>query len=700
MNIIDIENKRRELLSNLKNGDSNRLRLLLLNDFFLQLFEFKDQNVIDSYLLEFSEKYIYSLSNWNVFFLPPAETARVIKLAEQIKAQPAFSPFKENLSLIIPKLENSLQELEEILRGEYSAKIPEKSKISFPVIEESVSADRNVLYGFVESITVHIDKGTTKDKFIIVPSLPAIEEKLEKQIKISWNKALEIVKRYKRRVNNYHDIIINFDERLGEYAGNSLGIALVLAFLQELFVFYNTPIKLRVAEDIAFTGGLDENGKVIPLKNNAYIKTKIGSIFYSNINKIILHRDDEEVAKTELNKLLLKYPERKLKLIGVEDFDDLMNRRDIVEIKKQNIALRAYIFSRQHKFSLVVLIIAVLSVVYINMDFNTNPDYLTNVNRIVCVHNNRGRILWQKRIFQSTRSKDFNRQSRQLYERVININNDNYNEVLLAAYSLHEGARNFANYVACFDHKGSLMWKYSFQDSVATSRDQHTIVYESAIIDTLTENGRLNVLLYARNDPNYPSAIYRLDAETGKRLPGTFWHPGHICGVALGDFNHSGKKEIVAVAINNCYETCALFSIDVDNIGGQAPSFGGYKFIGIPPAKLNKYFLLPKTDLTEYYKLRFNTVGRGGIFFNNRDNNFRFIIGEGDPSKYDTGIEYIVSSKLSDFRIFISDKFQVIRDSLVSKGLLSKPYSNTEEYIDILKKQIKVWNGKGFSSVY
>ena len=154
------------------------------------------------------------------------------------------------------------------------------------------------------------------------------------------------------------------------------------------------------------------------------------------------------------------------------------------------------------------------------MDFNTNPDYLTNVNRIVCVHNNRGRILWQKRIFQSTRSKAFNRQSRQLYERVININNDNYNEVLLAAYSLHEGARNFANYVACFDHKGSLMWKYSFQDSVATSRDQHTIVYESAIIDTLTENGRLNVLLYAKNDPNYPSAIYRLDAETGKRLPG------------------------------------------------------------------------------------------------------------------------------------------------------------------------------------
>ena len=117
MNIIDIENKRHELLSNLKNGDSNRLRLLLLNEFFLQLFEFKDQNVIDSYLLEFSEKYIYSLSNWNVFFLPPDETARVIKLAEQIKAQPAFSPFKENLSLIIPKLENGLQELEEILRG-------------------------------------------------------------------------------------------------------------------------------------------------------------------------------------------------------------------------------------------------------------------------------------------------------------------------------------------------------------------------------------------------------------------------------------------------------------------------------------------------------------------------------------------------------------------------------------------------------
>ena len=30
----------------------------------------------------------------------------------------------------------------------------------------------------------------------------------------------------------------------------------------------------------------------------------------------------------------------------------------------------------------------------------------------------------------------------------------------------------------------------------------------------------------------------------------------------------SGKKEIVATAISNCYERCVLFSIDVDSIGG------------------------------------------------------------------------------------------------------------------------------------
>ena len=241
----------------------------MLNEFFQTLFECKDQNVVDSYLLEFSDKYIRNLSEWNVFFMPPEISKKVIKLAKDLKAHNAFKPFKDNFSLIISRLENSLQELEEILNGSSSITIAGSSKINFPVIEERIDAGGNDLYGYVESLTVKINKGESKDKFIIVPSLIAVEEKLETQIGISWSKAIEIVGRYKRSINKYHEIIINFDRKLGEYSGNSLGVALVLAFLQELFIFYNTPINLKVPSDLAFTGGLDENAKVISVTNKA-----------------------------------------------------------------------------------------------------------------------------------------------------------------------------------------------------------------------------------------------------------------------------------------------------------------------------------------------------------------------------------------------------------------------------------------------
>ena len=82
--------------------------------------------------------------------------------------------------------------------------------------------------------------------------MKVIEDKLNNQIRISWERAVEILKKHRHRLNQFHDVIINFDQRLGEYVGNSLGIALTLGFLQELFVFYNTSIILKVPANLAF----------------------------------------------------------------------------------------------------------------------------------------------------------------------------------------------------------------------------------------------------------------------------------------------------------------------------------------------------------------------------------------------------------------------------------------------------------------
>jgi len=700
LDIIKIEKRRQDLLKQLDLTNSPRRKLLLLNVFISELLSVDDQNIINSYLLEFSEVYVKLLSKWEPFYLPPEVSENILKIAGLVIDHPSFLPLRDKLEDSILLIKKRLVLLVNILKNEIAFETEDNYKVFFPLIEEDYSSSNTELYPFIESLTVKISRGIQKNKFIIIPSPKVIDEKLEKQVEISWNKAIEILKESHKRINPYHDVVVNFDKKLGEYVGHSLGIALTLAFLNELFSFYITPIKFYIKSGTAFSGGVSEKGEIIPIGNEELIAGKIKCVFYSGIKQIVLHRDDEPIAKKELDSYLEAFPERNLKVISIEDLEDLLNRRNIVDIKKQNPVVRTGKFIKKQKIAVIIFLISLIGFLYVFIDFDNNPAYLTNFKNIVYVHNNNGRVLWKKRIFENIDKPYVDKNHMEIYEKIININNDGNNEVLLSEYVNSKTGNIYNRIVACFNYNGELIWKYKFDDAVITAKDVHNKNYNSRIIDTLSENSIMQVILIAENDPLYPSAIYKLDARTGKRLPGTFWHAGHIVGAALGDFNENGKKEIVAVAISNCFEHCVLFSINVDSLKGQGLADKAYFFIGIQQAKLNKYILIPKSDLTDYYKMRFNNFGGYEISYDERDKYFNFTTIEGDPLKNAASISYKANNKLTDIRIFISDKFQVIRDSLVANGKLHLPYSNTQEYTNILKKQIKYWDGERFKNLF
>ena len=212
MNIIEIENKRLDLLANLNNKTSVRQKLFLLAEFFDALLQSGDQGIIYSYLLEFSDDFARNLDEWKVFYLPPRETDRILKLAKTLKDHPALRPLKEKLVLIISKLENNYQELDNILKGSNIPHSGSGDKIYFPVLEdeEDLTGNKVGMYSYLESITVKISKGSSQNRFIIIPSMKVIEEKLNDQIKTSWEKAVEILKKHRHRINQFHDVIINF----------------------------------------------------------------------------------------------------------------------------------------------------------------------------------------------------------------------------------------------------------------------------------------------------------------------------------------------------------------------------------------------------------------------------------------------------------------------------------------------------------
>ncbi len=54
-------------------------------------------------------------------------------------------------------------------------------------------------------------------------------------------------------------------------------------------------------------------------------------------------------------------------------------------------------------------------------------------------------------------------------------------------------------------------------------------------------------------------------------------------------------------------------------------------------------------------------------------------------------MDYQLKSNLKDFNIYVSSSFRVVRDSLVAKGFLKEPYTDTREYIELQESKILYW---------
>ncbi|MCK9212401.1 MAG: VCBS repeat-containing protein, partial [Ignavibacteriaceae bacterium] len=164
-------------------------------------------------------------------------------------------------------------------------------------------------------------------------------------------------------------------------------------------------------------------------------------------------------------------------------------------------------------------------------------------------------------------------------------------------------------------------------------------------------------------------------------------------GLASGDLNNDGKKELIMVFINNGLERVGCFVVGLNNISGQTPSSKEYMFYKNSIQMFMQLILVPNTDLNKYFGHRFAGIYEGiddledqrEIFFSTNETSSALLI-----------IWYKINYNFHDFKIVVTDNFRVARDLLVRDGKLNYPLSDTKEYTELLKSQILFWNGEKF----
>ena len=692
MDAFEAEQLKHQVQDFLSESASPRRKLIILRSYYKILIEDSPKLIAKAYINEFLEEFIISIKNYEVFYFKPQLTADLLELLNKIKqfqiAQKTIDSIDEVSNAIKIKLDqlNSVLDGNELIIGDHQ-------NLYFPLLEKE---NQQQIYsiGTLETLTIDIKKNSIEDTFIIIPSSEIIDELLLKQIKISWQIAIDFIKRHIRILNKYHKVIIHFDHRWGNYSGSSLGAALTITFIEELIKFYNLSFIISIKNNIALTGGFDEKG-ILNKLDEIIIEKKLETVFYSFIKMFIVPEENKIYVQKKLDDLKEHYPNRDLQIIGITDLQDLLNRRNLIDIKRQNPVVRTTKYARKNwVVTILILIILLLSGYFYEFNFDDNPAILHNTGRTLFLENKKGRVLWTKELIYNFDDYTFPIYPPQ-FEIITDINHDMKNEVILTG-ELEKNKPTSMKYIFCYNYLGKKLWQYKFEDSIRTKSEILSTNYGQMFIDTATIDNKLNLIAISQNDDSFSSAIYRLDCLTGKRIGTTLWQGGFFCQGLIKKFPNDQHRMLIFISNNNGLEKIAVGGIYLKDLEGQTPSTPYYTYLNIKKAKLKFYITFDKTDYLKYLKIyRTESFQIGSLYDIPSEKTIKFTLYNGAYTN-SAMITYSMNYNFKDFECTITDPYRVIRDTLVAHGKLLPPLTDTPEYRKLLEDQILFWNGKKF----
>lgn len=690
--LLTIESSRLSLHSELSRNTSARHKVVALQNFIKLLFASNNSLLVESYLPEFIDAYKRLLD----LFSPEGIDIKLTdSIIEQIKTILQIQSLQNSTS----DLENSLHSLQEktlIIKNALDGIESDDStrkRFIFPLLSKNNDNENNI-DGYLDTITAHLKPVNTAQKFFTIPDEIEKDELLTTQLNNSWQAAKSFVQSKVKKDKQNFEVFIHFNGSYGVYRGSSLGVVLTLCFIEELLKFYNSNTVARTANSMVFTGPMDGAGKINSVSAEI-IKAKTAAVFYSRAKMFVLPFDDYPAAKQKLDELKTLYPKRNLELIPVTNLEDILNRRNIVEIKKLTPVQRSGRFVK-HNWAgiLTAILLTMLMTYYFALDLDDNPASFSADTSTLYIKNKNGKVLWKKEMpFDKNTLGD----PRAMADcvRIFDINNDGENEILL-----HNEVNSITNSIdggilVCYNKKAKIVWKFSLKEIVTSERETISGEYGISMIDTITFNGIKSLFLVSSNNHSFSSAIYSIELRTRKRLPGTLWCSGHVTDAIVKDINNDGKKDIVAIGYDNGYEDGVCFGYEIDTLTKVRLTTDEYLIKNYPIADLITYLRIPKTDFDIYYENRTPALAGSSLRYNARTNHYGLGSSADDIDTRHANIEYLLDDSFTVDDVVITSNFRVRRDTLVAHGKLKPPFTDTEDYKEVIKSNILYYkNGK------
>ncbi|KAA0253615.1 MAG: hypothetical protein EDM75_11540 [Chlorobiota bacterium] len=681
----DIENKLDLIRGMIDLKHSRGVILRELNS-LLSLLHSKFQPLYNEAIFtEFYPVYLKLLGSFRVFGAPPSYAKSIIQNAGKLYRINSGAFRQPEMALELKRISSEFRSLKRILRGGTAGSGTGRKGPVFPVIE---SGDNTAGITYLDSLDVKVTPASGSTRFIIHPTYKEEEPVLLQQVMDSFSVALSMIPAGTKKLPAAFEVQVYFRSRLGIYSGNSFGVLLALLIKIEINKLLQPNIVYEISPATAFTGAVSPSGEVKPV-GREIIARKVRSVFFSDVTNFIIPKEDEPAARATLAKLQEKWPNRSLDLTVVNSVSDILNRRDIVQISKRPIKERVKATARKHKYTSLVLIpvLVLLGFLYAR-EFDTNPVSFDLDGTNLMIKNKFGSVLWSNTVHPNV-EKEMTEDGLKIKVRIIDIDNDGVNEVLYTSDLIELHKSLYFSSIRCFDGRKREIWQFTFQDTVSSPKENNIPGdYNLHMMDTISLGGRKLLMVVANSAPTFPAALFYIDPKTGKKVGGAIWNAGFIDQVAIADINGDGFRDRIFSINDNADLIIKIVAVPMDFAEGMIKTRSDYMLYGKTPVHLLLEIKLPATD----YMQKIEGANRDRFppsSIQCDDEGKISFMARYSARKKENMYLLSLDSKTHELSYFIWGGYRIIRDSLVNAGKLPLPYTDTKEYTDNLKNQVR-----------
>ena len=495
---------------------------------------------------------------------------------------------------------------------------------------------------------------------------------------------------FARQADDAFRAFLSIEQSDRTFTGDSIGLAAALLSFTQLL----KPEVMRhdrfIASDIAVTGSINADGQIRAV-NDSTITTKIERAFFSHVRYVVLPEANLATARDTVKRLSKQYPRRRLSVIHVAHFDELIGDRNV--IRSEKVCLGAFITKKAARYSratkvqvplLLLLLYALTCILFPKawVGFDWNPRFVQVTDRGFVAMNKDSLALWEKEY--ECNSITVNSRSE-----VGDLNGDGKNEVAFAPKSIENSICECNAYMFVYDDNGDLLFR---RDCVILDQypgdSSRVLSYSPGDIDFT--RFRDSIIIVSRATMSNPARFHLKFWNASGDSLGWYINAGYSGG-AYKCFSSELETGLAFMVFNNRQSCVALFCLDPYSSCGVSPPYSDpmWKLENVKHGNQLCYVLFPRTDVNIATECIYNLPADLVV---QSDGAFEVHVVE--SLKPLSEVWYVVDDTYRLLDVRPDDSYRNCRASFVNQGKL--PPVDWAEYLANLRDTVTYWTDSGW----